>query len=76
MKKLPITVAKAKLPDIVRQIETTGEPVMLTRHNKDVAVLLSANAAPAVATMPVMNADWPEELRALHAATIESDIDQ
>jgi antitoxin YefM len=37
----PMTALKSKGADIVRQVNSTGRPVVLTRHGKGVAVVLS-----------------------------------
>ncbi len=37
----PLSEIKARAGDVVRQVEETGRPVVVTRHGRGVAVLLS-----------------------------------
>ena len=40
----PLSDLKSKAGDIVRQAEETGRPVIITRHGRSVAVVLSVEA--------------------------------
>lgn len=41
---IPLTQLKAKTAEVVRQVQDSGRPVLLTRHGRSVAVLLSVGA--------------------------------
>lgn len=41
---LPLTELKAKTAEVIRQVQESGRPVLLTRHGRSVAVLLSVGA--------------------------------
>lgn len=38
---VPLSELKGRPGDVIRQVETTGRPVVVTRHGRGVAVLLS-----------------------------------
>lgn len=41
---IPVTELKAHLSEVVRQVEESGRPVVLTRHGRGVLVLMSVHA--------------------------------
>jgi len=41
---VPLTQLKAKTAEVVRRVQDTGRPVLVTRHGRSVAVLLSVGA--------------------------------
>jgi len=59
----PVSELKSKSSEVVRQVEATGRPVVLTRHGKGVAVVLSLAAYEELEASAVR-----EELRAAVAA--------
>ncbi|WP_051218339.1 type II toxin-antitoxin system Phd/YefM family antitoxin [Nocardioides insulae] len=42
MKEIPVTEARAQLSDLVSQVAFGGEPVILTRHGKQLVALVPA----------------------------------
>jgi antitoxin YefM len=40
---IPVTELKAHLSEVVRQVEESGRPVILTRHGRGVLVLMSVH---------------------------------
>ena len=40
----PLSVLKSQAGEVVRQVESTGRPVVITRHGKGVAVVLSVES--------------------------------
>jgi prevent-host-death family protein len=41
-RKIPLAEAKATLSERIREVESNGEPVLITRHGKAVAALVPA----------------------------------
>ena len=63
IRHIPVTEAKANLPDLVRSVENTGDEIVITRHGKPVAVITTNSST----TQTSDNSVWAESLRRLHA---------
>ena len=79
MKTATVSKFRSELPEMIREVETSHEPLMLTRHGKVIVKLVPVDEVPqnkyALRGKPVtVSPDFYDSMEDLEALVVESDL--